>query len=59
MIDGFIDGLAAWRRAWSPRLDDLIDRYFVDGLVNCVAGWTYGIGAVAARRCRPAACGST
>ena len=26
------------------RLDDMIDRYFIDGLVNLTAHWTYSIG---------------
>ena len=42
VIDGFIDGLARWTRKIST-LDDLIDRYFVDGLVNLGAAWTYSI----------------
>jgi NADH-quinone oxidoreductase subunit L len=43
VIDGFIDRLAVWMRMVA-RLDDLIDRYLVDGLVNGAARWTYGIG---------------
>ena len=34
VIDRFIDNLAVWVRMIA-RLDDLIDRYLVDGLVNC------------------------
>ena len=37
MIDRFIDGLAWWR-APIAHVDDLIDRYLVDGLVNWSAG---------------------
>ncbi len=42
-IDWFIDSTARWVRGLS-RLDDLIDRYVVDGFVNLLATWTYGIG---------------
>ncbi|MBS0209117.1 MAG: NADH-quinone oxidoreductase subunit L [Planctomycetes bacterium] len=43
VIDRFIDGTAraAVRVA---KFDDLIDRHFVDGLVNITAHWTYSIG---------------
>jgi NADH-quinone oxidoreductase subunit L len=42
VIDGFIDWLA--RAATKvASFDDLIDRYFVDGLVNVLAAWTYSI----------------
>ena len=43
VIDVFIDKLALGARMIA-RLDDLIDRYLVDGLVNLMAGWTYSIG---------------
>ena len=43
VIDGFIDRLAVAMRMVAG-LDDLIDRYLVDGLVNTTAGWTYGMG---------------
>ncbi|HWA97251.1 MAG TPA: NADH-quinone oxidoreductase subunit L [Pirellulales bacterium] len=43
MIDRFIDWLAvAVKRV--AQLDDMIDRYFVDGLVNLTAHWTWSIG---------------
>ncbi len=42
VIDRIIDGLAALVRS-TARLDDLIDRYFVDGLVNVMANWTYDL----------------
>lgn len=42
-IDWLIDSTARWVRGIS-RLDDLLDRYVVDGLVNIVASWTYGFG---------------
>ena len=43
VIDVFIDRLAGWTLALS-RTDDLIDRTFVDGLVNLVGRWTYSAG---------------
>ena len=43
VIDGFIDGCARWVRVIAL-LDDIIDRYLVDGLVNWLAHWTYGVG---------------
>ncbi len=42
-IDWFTDGLARWTRALS-RLDDLIDRWFVDGLINRIARHTHAVG---------------
>ncbi|NQT39280.1 MAG: hypothetical protein HQ581_17410, partial [Planctomycetes bacterium] len=42
-IDWFTDSLARWTCALS-RLDDLIDRWFVDGLINRVARHTYAVG---------------
>ena len=50
----------AWRGlpAWRARLDDWIDRIFVDGLVNCLARVTYAAG-LRLRPCRPATCGNT
>jgi NADH-quinone oxidoreductase subunit L len=42
-IDGLISGLARAVRLFSG-IDDLIDRYLVDGLVNIVAGWTHSFG---------------
>jgi NADH-quinone oxidoreductase subunit L len=42
-IDRFIDGIAhATRRV--ATLDDAIDRYLVDGLVNLTAHWTWSVG---------------
>ncbi len=43
VIDGIIDGLALFTQMLA-RVDDLIDRYLVDGLVNVFAAWTYGLG---------------
>jgi len=43
VIDVFIDKLAFGVRMIA-RLDDLIDRYLVDGAVNLMAGWTYSLG---------------
>jgi NADH-quinone oxidoreductase subunit L len=43
VIDGLIDNLARGVLQIS-RLDDAIDRYFVDGVVNLTAHWTYSIG---------------
>jgi NADH-quinone oxidoreductase subunit L len=42
VIDRVIDNLAIGTLMLS-RLDDLFDRYFVDGFVNVFADWTYGI----------------
>jgi NADH-quinone oxidoreductase subunit L len=43
VIDRFIESLA--RGALNvAKLDDLIDRYLVDGLVNIAAHWTYSVG---------------
>ena len=41
-IDWLADGLARCTVAVS-RLDDWIDRLFVDGLINRIAQWTYGV----------------
>jgi NADH-quinone oxidoreductase subunit L len=43
MIDGFIDRLAGAARLVAG-LDDLIDRYIVDGVVNALSGWIYSVG---------------
>jgi proton-translocating NADH-quinone oxidoreductase chain L len=43
VIDGAIDNLARCVR-WVAGIDDLIDRYLVDGLVNVIAAWTWSIG---------------
>jgi NADH:ubiquinone oxidoreductase subunit 5 (subunit L)/multisubunit Na+/H+ antiporter MnhA subunit len=43
VIDGLIDSLARGVLQIS-RLDDAIDRYFIDGVVNLTAHWTYSIG---------------
>ncbi len=43
VIDRLIDGLAALR-ARTARVDDLIDRYLVDGVVNVMAAWIYDLG---------------
>jgi NADH-quinone oxidoreductase subunit L len=43
IIDGFIDGCGRATVAIA-RFDDFIDRYFVDGLVNMLANWTYSFG---------------
>jgi NADH-quinone oxidoreductase subunit L len=43
VIDGLINGIARGVLQIS-RLDDTLDRYFVDGLVNLTAHWTYSIG---------------
>jgi NADH-quinone oxidoreductase subunit L len=43
-IDGLIDGLARWTRAFSNFWDWFADRTLVDGFVNWFAGWTYGLG---------------
>ncbi|MHB9044508.1 MAG: NADH-quinone oxidoreductase subunit L [Pirellulales bacterium] len=42
-LDGIIDGLALATRGVA-KLDDLIDRYFVDKIVNLLADWTYALG---------------
>jgi len=42
VIDGLINNLAIGTRMLAL-LDDLIDRYFVDGFVNVFASWTFGI----------------
>ncbi len=42
-IDGFIDTLARSTLALA-KFDDVIDRYFVDGIVNAVARWTFSTG---------------
>jgi NADH-quinone oxidoreductase subunit L len=43
VIDVGIDKIAAGTKALA-RTDDLIDRTFVDGLVNIVGNWTYSVG---------------
>jgi NADH-quinone oxidoreductase subunit L len=43
VIDRFIDSLALMVRMVS-HVDDLIDRYLVDGFVNVAADWIYGVG---------------
>jgi NADH-quinone oxidoreductase subunit L len=43
VIDRFIDGIAGVVKGFA-RLDDLFDRYFIDGLVNLTAHWTFSIG---------------
>ncbi|MCE9606223.1 MAG: NADH-quinone oxidoreductase subunit L [Planctomycetia bacterium] len=43
IIDVFINKLAAGTKAIA-KVDDLIDRHFVDGLVNVVGNWTYSTG---------------
>jgi NADH-quinone oxidoreductase subunit L len=43
VIDVVIDKTAAGVINLS-KLDDMIDRYFVDGLVNLVGNWTYAVG---------------
>jgi len=43
VIDVFINKLAAGTKAIA-KLDDLIDRNIVDGLVNTVGNWTYSTG---------------
>ncbi|HEY4310101.1 MAG TPA: NADH-quinone oxidoreductase subunit L [Pirellulales bacterium] len=43
VIDGAIDALARGVRSIAS-IDDMIDRYLIDGLVNVVAAWTYSIG---------------
>ena len=44
VIDWIVDGLA-WVVRLVSRIDDLIDRLLVDGLVNLIARWTYDMGA--------------
>ncbi len=44
VIDGIIDSLAMLTRMVA-RLDDLSDRYLVDGFVNGLAAWTYATGS--------------
>jgi NADH-quinone oxidoreductase subunit L len=43
VIDRFIDGCAAVTKRISV-IDDMIDRYLVDGLVNLTAHWTFSVG---------------
>jgi NADH-quinone oxidoreductase subunit L len=43
IIDRFIDGCGRATVAVA-NIDDKIDRYFVDGLVNLIANWTYSFG---------------
>jgi len=42
-IDGLIDSLARWVRGVSV-LDDVLDRYLVDGAVNLTADWFWSLG---------------
>ena len=42
-IDWVADG-AAKTTAWVSRIDDWIDRTFVDGLIDRFAAWTYAVG---------------
>jgi NADH:ubiquinone oxidoreductase subunit 5 (subunit L)/multisubunit Na+/H+ antiporter MnhA subunit len=44
VIDGIIDGLALLTRILA-RLDDLADRYIVDGIINTFAARTYALGS--------------
>ena len=53
LIDGLPDGLAGWPRG--AVLDDLIDRYLVDGAVNLLAALTFGLGLRLRAADRPAA----
>ncbi len=57
VIDRFIHFLAH-STVQISKLDDLIDRYIVDGLVNWTADKIYAV-AIALRRRRPASCGNT
>jgi NADH-quinone oxidoreductase subunit L len=43
VIDGIIHNLARWTRGVAD-IDDLIDRYFVDGAVNLTAAWIWSLG---------------
>lgn len=43
IIDWFIDSLARWVRVVAL-IDDLIDRYIVDGIINALAARTYNMG---------------
>ncbi len=42
-IDGLVDNLARWVRSISV-IDDVLDRYLVDGAVNLTADWFWSIG---------------
>jgi NADH:ubiquinone oxidoreductase subunit 5 (subunit L)/multisubunit Na+/H+ antiporter MnhA subunit len=42
-IDGLADGLARWTRGIA-RLDDFVDRVFVDRLIDLMAAGTYRFG---------------
>jgi len=42
-LDWLADSLARWTRQLAS-IDDMIDRYLVDGVVNLLADWTYSIG---------------
>ena len=44
VLDWFLDSTARWTRAFS-KLNDLFDRFIVDGVFNGIAAWTYGIGS--------------
>ena len=56
-IDRLVDGLA-WLVGIVARLDEWIDRIFVDGLVDGLARVTYAAG-LRLRGCRAATCGNT
>ena len=57
-IDRAVDGLA-WLVGLVARLDEWIDRIFVDGLVDGLAGVTYRGRAFGSAPCRAATCGNT
>ncbi len=42
VIDRFIDSLAVWTRMVA-KLDDVFDRYLIDGFVNWASNWIYGV----------------
>ena len=42
VIDRFIDSLAVWTRMVA-KLDDMFDRYLIDGFVNWASNWIYGV----------------
>ncbi|MCG8587441.1 MAG: NADH-quinone oxidoreductase subunit L, partial [Pirellulales bacterium] len=44
VLDWFLDSTARWTRGFS-KINDLFDRFIVDGLFNGIASWTYGIGS--------------
>ena len=43
VIDGLIDNIARGTKKIA-KFDDFLDRYFIDGLVNVTAHWTFSIG---------------